>query len=396
MSPASPAATSSSPSLKIQYEGKGFTIYNNTSYFDRTQNDVYDYSVLIPAYYTPHNLNAAFPNYPAYAEFWQSQHVFNQEIRVQSNSKTSPFKWLVGGFYQRAVQNMHEDIVDPDFPALIAATKNGASVKSVTGANMLSSNRIYYELDHSVDTQYAVFADVSYTLFHQLTLNAGLRYAHIPVYASQEAHGPFNAGDTYNAGNGGDNSVTPKFDISWQINPKLMAYGRVAKGFRPGGINRLIPYDPSSTVASIVTCTQDQDRTGGRIPGTYSSDNLWSYEGGVKGSAFGNRLSFDADGYYIKWSNIQITRSACGVSGVGNGGSAEAKGFELSLNGRPTDALTLGVNVSYINSTYTSPILVNPQTNLFGNLTNTSTAVGDSLVSNPGPSPPTRSTISRR
>ncbi|CAN5302911.1 TonB-dependent receptor [soil metagenome] len=370
-------------SLKASYEGEGFTVYNNTSYFGRSQNDVYDYSVLIPAYYTPRNIDPRFPNYPAYAEFWQTQDVFNEEVRIQSNSTTSPFKWLIGGFYQRAVQSMHEDIVDPDFPALIAATRNGATVQAVTNSPMLSSQRIYIEDDRSVDTQYAVFADVSYTLFDQLTLNAGVRYAHIPVYASQEAHGPFNAGDTFNAGNAADNSVTPKFNISWQLNQRTMVYATVAKGFRPGGINRLIPYDPASTNPSVITCTQDQDRTGGRIPGTYTSDSLWSYEGGFKAATRDRRFSIDASGYYIKWTNIQISRGACGVSGVGNGGNAEVKGFELSLNARPIDALSVGVNVSYINSTYTTPILVNPTTNLAGIRTNVSTSIGDALVATP-------------
>lgn len=368
--------------LKASYEADKFTIYNNTSYFSRNQNDVYDYSVLIPAYYTPHNLDARFPNYPAYAEFWQSQKVFNQELRIQSNSSTSRFKWLVGGFYQRAVQHMREDIVDPDFPALIAATR-GQTVLQATNSNMLSSNRIYLELDKSKDVQYAGFADVSYTLWNKLTFNAGVRYAHIPVYASQEAHGPFNAGDTLNAGTGGDNSFTPKFDISWQLTRDAMVYARVAKGFRPGGINRLIPYDTSSTNASVIACTQDQDRTGGRIPGAYTSDSLWSYEGGAKASTSDHRFSIDASGYYIKWSNIQISRGACGVSGVGNGGNAEAKGFELALSARPISALSVGVNVSYINSTYTTPILVNPTTNLAGIRTNVSTAVGDALVATP-------------
>lgn len=369
--------------LKATYEGEGFTVYNNTSYFGRKQNDVYDYSVLVPAYYTPHNIDSRFPNYPAYAEFWQTQDVFNQEIRIQSDNPTSPFKWLIGGFYQRAVQRMHEDIVDPTFPALIAATRNGASVQQITNSPMLTSNRIYLELDRAVDTQYAAFADVSYTLFGNLTLNAGLRYAHIPVYASQEAHGPFNAGDTFNAGSTADNSVTPKFNVSWQVNPRTLIYATVAKGFRPGGINRLIPYDPMSTNPSVITCTQDQDRTGGRIPGAYTSDSLWSYEGGFKAATADRRFSIDASGYYIKWSNIQVSRGACGVSGVGNGGNAEVKGFEMALSARPVDALNVGVNVSYINSTYTTPILVNPTTNLAGIRTNTSTSVGDALVATP-------------
>jgi len=368
--------------LKAQYEADAFTIYNNTSYFERHQNDVYDYSVLIPAYYTPRNIDPRFPNYPAYAEFWQGQRVFNQELRVQSSNPNSRFKWLVGGFYQRAIQDMHEDIVDQNFPALIAATRN-QTVRQATNSDMLTGNRIYYELDKSKDTQYAAFADLSYTLWDQLTLSAGVRYAHIPVYASQEAHGPFNAGDTFNAGTGGDNSFTPKFDVSWRIKPDIMVYGRVAKGFRPGGINRLIPYDPQSTNASVITCTQDQDRTGGRIPGAYTSDSLWSYEGGAKAATADHRFSIDAAGYYIKWSNIQISRGACGVSGVGNGGNAEAKGFELALNARPVSALSMGVNVSYINSTYTTPILVNPTTNLVGVRTNVSTAVGDALVATP-------------
>lgn len=383
------------PALKMQYEGNGFTIYNNVSYLARNQHDVYDYSTLTPAFIFPSALTGlnkvgGVPIYQSYAEFWQSQHNVTEELRIQSNSKTSPFKWLIGGFYQKSIQTEHEDIVDNSVTTLIPA--------SALGSLYLPGNRIYTELDRTVDKQYAAFADLSYTLFHQLTLNAGIRYAHMPSSGTTFIDGLFNGGQTANNGKTTDNAVTPKFDISWQFNPNGMVYARVSKGFRPGGITRVVAYDTSATPQTnqkVYECTVQQNEYGGQFGGTYKSDHLWSYEGGYKGSFFNHRLTVDADGYYIKWTNIQIDKYACGVDTVGNAGNAQAKGFEFALNGRPANWLTLGVGVSYVDATYTTsipgagPISSDPSNpaapgyNYGGVLTNVSTSVGDALVANP-------------
>jgi len=364
--------------LKVNYEGDGFTVTSNTSRFVRSENSVYDYSTLIPAYYMGANFAPAFPNYPAYAEFWQKQKVSTQEVRVQSDNPSSPFTWLIGGFFQNATQTVLEDIVDRNYPELIDFYHQ-RTVEEYSGQSMLTQNRIFFETDHVVDRQWAAFGELSYTLFDQLTFTGGFRYAKMKTTLNSFATGPFNAGTTEVSGSVSEKPFTPKFAVSWQASDATLIYANAAKGFRAGGVNRSIPYDPSSTVASVITCTDDQDRNGGPVPRSYTSDQLWSYEVGTKTSMFDRRLTVDASAFLIKWKDIQVSRGACGIAALNNSGDAESKGFELALGIRPVNALNIGVAVSYVDAAYSKA-----QTSIGASgAVSTVVAKGDALVTQP-------------
>lgn len=364
--------------LKVEYEGEGFTVTSNTSKFTRHENSVYDYSVLVPAYYIRKPFAPEFPNYPAYAEFWQKQNVTTQEIRMQSDNSDSPFTWLIGGFYQNAHQEVLEDIYDRNFPLLID-TYYDQTVEEYSGLSMLTQNRILFEDDYAIDKQYAIFGEIGYTLFDQLTFTGGFRYGKMKTNLRSYATGPFNAGTTEIDGTVEETPFTPKFNVAWQVSDATLLYGTVAKGFRPGGVNRAIPYDPGSTVQSVITCTDDQDRNGGPVPRLYKSDSLWSYEIGAKTSMFDRRLSIDGSAFIIKWDDMQVSRGACGIAALNNSGNSESKGFELALNYRPVNALTLGVGVSYVNAEYTKALT----TINSSNVVSTVTAIGDAVVTQP-------------
>lgn len=368
-------------SLKVAYEGPGFTITSNTSQFSRRETSTYDYSTLVPAYYARQHFLPDFPNYNAFAMFLQKQKVFTQEVRAQSNND-SPFTWLIGGFYQNARQTAVEDIVDNNFTNMIA-TYFGQTVEQYSGlsvrpAVLTSGDDILYQDDHALDRQFAAFGEISYKFFDQLTLTVGARIARTKTQLTSYATGPFNAGTTQVNGQIKESPFTPKFALSWQANDDLLLYANIAKGFRPGGVNRLIPYDRNSTVQSVITCTNDQDLSGGPVPGTYKADSLWSYEVGGKAAFLDKKLTFDGSAYYIKWSDIQQSRGACGIAALDNRGNAESKGFDLAVNVRPAGGLSLGAAVSYTDAVYTTQ-----SASINNGTTSISVAKGDAIVTTP-------------
>ena len=73
----------------------------------------------------------------------------------------------------------------------------------------------------------------------------------------------------------------------------------------------------------------------------------------TRGRAFGGRLTFSADFFYIKWNDIQteIPLVSSGDEFQTNAGSATNYGAEFELRGRVTDDLTLGLSGSVLNAT---------------------------------------------
>jgi outer membrane receptor protein involved in Fe transport len=125
-----------------------------------------------------------------------------------------------------------------------------------------------------------------------------------------------------------------------------MLYASIAKGFRPGGAQA--PVDPSFCAKDLATLGLTSSPRG------YDSDSLWSYEVGSKNALLGGALTVDANAYYVKWKNIQqsIRLPTCSFSYISNLGSATGKGADVSIVGKPLDALQLGTSVGYNQTEY--------------------------------------------
>jgi outer membrane receptor protein involved in Fe transport len=117
--------------------------------------------------------------------------------------------------------------------------------------------------------------------------------------------------------------VTPSFRIS----PDMMAYIRVASGYRPGGPNVAF----------------------GGAPPSYQPDKTTNYDLGLKADFLSHRLSFDLSAYYIEWKNIQIVvaNNTNGIAYTSNGTAAKSQGLELSVEARPLQSLRLAAWVAW-------------------------------------------------
>ena len=128
---------------------------------------------------------------------------------------------------------------------------------------------------------------------------------------------------------------------SFDVNDDLNLYESAAKGFRIGGVNgQLLP----------TLCGDELDRVGLDPDAlrTYDSDDLWSYEVGVKSKLADNRVSINAAAVFVDWKDsLQVQRLSCGFQVDANIGDVESRGFEVELSAAPIDGLTIDLGVGY-------------------------------------------------
>jgi outer membrane receptor protein involved in Fe transport len=279
--------------------------------------------------------------------------VFTQELRFSSKANDGALRklsWIAGLFYTDYTVHRSDNAyvlgLDATFQKIYGIPPQDSDVfagstfpgDSVALAGVLVDEK-----------QYAAYADVTYQLLPNLKASAGLRYNDAPATYTQLQTGYF-------AGNAPPvltqtahfSSVTPKFSVSYDATAEVTGYVSVAQGSRLGGSEGFVPTD---------VCGADLASIGLKsAPQSFSSDSLWSYEGGVKGRFLGNSLAVNADFYYAQWSNIQQTVAlpTCGFAITTNVGSAESYGPELDLNYKPVSGLTLGVSAAWTHAALTS------------------------------------------
>ena len=138
--------------------------------------------------------------------------------------------------------------------------------------------------------------------------------------------------------------------VEYQATDRLFLYGLIAQGFRLGGANGSIP--------NTLGCPEDLAALGLADVDTsrYESDNLISYEAGMKAN-IGDAARLNATLFYIDFDGIQQRiQLTCGFQFRGNFGAARSQGVELELTARASDRLLLALNVGYTDAQFTETV----------------------------------------
>jgi iron complex outermembrane recepter protein len=277
-----------------------------------------------------------------------------QEVRLQSNTPSSPIQWTVGLFYELDQQIDQNWIYGYDDAALWAIS--GYTIPYIFGIpNLTDPNASWYTWENQYTRQYAIYGDASYAFTDQWKLDIGLRESKITysfdelTAGSQEFGPPLPAGGVNKA-----NSFTPKANLNFQATPNNLYYATYARGFRPGGANSPISY------ASCATDFKNLGLTS--TPLSYSSDTTESYEIGAKNNV-ANQLQLATSVYYIDWYHIQqfALLPICGIGFIGNLGQAVAKGVDFQGDWRATEHLTFNLAAGYTQARYTAVAKISPQ-----------------------------------
>ena len=205
-----------------------------------------------------------------------------------------------------------------------------------------------------VDTKsYSAFADVSYDITDQLSISVGGRYTKdkktgqvyrqnftglkSPIFGNPTAvaglvRSNFTSSDTYER-------FTPRVSVSYEITPDMTTYASFSQGFKSGGFDM--------RADAILTPTS--------VNG-YDPEKVDSYEAGLKGNFFDNRLSLNSAFFYSKYKDQQVTLQtpvgASIASQVLNVGKSHIYGAEFEGVARFTADLFANFSLGYTKAEY--------------------------------------------
>ena len=252
---------------------------------------------------------------------------FSQELQLASKGHQK-LDWLVGLFYTHE-QTQGRQIINVVNPTTKA----------------LDANFLNLTMPSTVQEE-AVFADVTYHFTDKFDVQVGGRYSYNRQKYSQAGGGLLEGPTATYTSDSSETAPTWLFTPRYRFSHDLMAYLRIATGYRVGGPNTNLP----------------------SIPKTYSADNTINYEIGVKGEALEHRLSFDGDLFLIDWNKIQLeeTDPVNQLGFFGNGGHAHSQGFEGEVKFVPWEGGAVGANLTLTDAALTSNLPTGPTATIYG------------------------------
>ena len=290
-------------SLRVGYEGDNLRFTSITSRSDT------DYSYF--------DVNDAF-GFISNNDF--DQEIFNQEFRLQSAAAAEQLQWIVGA----SLQNRDFRLANETEVPLFFGTEIDGS-------------------DYDQST-YAGFAQVDYKPVEALTLTAGLRYEYWQEEFNRDAPffefvdgttGPavfFPATEISDSDLDGD-ILLPRVAVSYEINPNMVAYGSITRGYRPGTHNLAALTDEELIV---------------------ESEKSWNYEVGLKTSWLDNRLGINLAAFYNDINNAQVlVLDESQIFGDIFNAEARAVGAELEVRATLFDGFDIIGGFGYTDAEFT-------------------------------------------
>jgi iron complex outermembrane receptor protein len=259
---------------------------------------------------------------------------FSHETRYTSNFD-GPWNFTLGVFYA-------DNKFTRGYPPALQVGVNDA-LNEAAGAQLdIVPGDLIFVTDQPEDVEeLAIYGEITWEVTDRLALTAGGRWYDTEVDFRSVSDGFANGGPSEFAGNQSENGFNPKVMASMDVTDDVNVYASAAKGFRIGGVNGQL---------SPTLCGEELDRVGLNPDDlrTYDSDELWSYEAGIKSTLANNRVSLNAAVFFIDWSDaLQVQRLACGFQVDANIGDVESTGFEVEMSAAPIEGLTLQLGVGY-------------------------------------------------
>ncbi|MEM8982578.1 MAG: TonB-dependent receptor [Pseudomonadota bacterium] len=199
---------------------------------------------------------------------------------------------------------------------------------------------------------YALFGEIEYQLTPQFDLTIGARY-------DWEENGTTNqrSENIYSPPNleallgfiGGPSGVTtspdrlasfeaflPKLALGYDVNDDLRVGFTVQRGYRAGG---------AATALGIG-------------PYEFDPEYAWNYELALRSAWYDNRLTVNANAFFLDWTDQQVTQQNLGLAFViQNAGESESYGMELDVRAKPTDTLELFTSFAYVKTEFTEYVV---------------------------------------
>ncbi len=300
------------------------TLTSITSYSEQSRNELSDISTnaargLANALYAPtapNTVGLAFENDVDVEKI-------TQEVRLQSPDNDR-FEWLIGAYYTDESTALIQEFLPFTLATQqllpTAVTFGGQTLQRFVTSSILAD---YEEI--------AGFASATLKFGERFDITAGGRYSRNEQTSVQSVIQLGNGAPQ--SGDSSEGVFTWSISPRFEFNDRTSLYGRVAKGYRPGGPN----FIPAGAPAGF--------------PAEFNSDTLVSYEVGFRTQTADRTFALDGSIYHIDWDDILILSTATSAAGpVGinaNGRRARVRGAELTATLRPTSGLSVVATGAY-------------------------------------------------
>jgi outer membrane receptor protein involved in Fe transport len=249
-------------------------------------------------------------SYDGFSDLRRERNVFTQELRLDSaaarRSSGGIGRWTVGAFFSRTVE------------ASVYTNEDPGNVRGL---------RTDYD-----GRQTAAFGQAGFELGAHTRLVTGLRVERSEAAGRGErtryrkARGTFDPPANFAPGFD-DVLVGGKLTLEQELGGGRMAFASVTRGYKSGGVNIDARISPPAD------------------PLTYATEDLWNREVGVRGHAFGQRLTGEVTGFLLQRRGTQV-RDSAGFGGnyrffTANGQDAETYGLEAAATCTLTKAWSL-------------------------------------------------------
>ena len=261
---------------------------------------------------------------------------FSQEVRFASEPFLNDRVTAIVGLYY-----LKEDVDRTEIADLISVL--GSRIPALGGLTGVSGS-----FQIASTESIGAFASVTVDITDRLAVTGGIRYTdetkdiQTSVRSISDIDGIIAAPPTeeYNiTGRQGWDAFTPRFAVTYEVSDALNLYASYARGFKSGGFQGQAP-------TAIAASTP------------FDPEYASSYEIGVKGRLFDNRLTFALSAHHTDYDDLQVRQNAqrpedpLPILRITNAGAARARGIELDVTARPTNWLSLWGSYGYLDAEY--------------------------------------------
>ena len=304
-----------------------------------------------------------FPAFAGYTTGINSRTQFNQEIRLVS-THGGPFSWVVGGFYNSMKFKSNSVETLPGFAEFAVTAAGRAAYGNFYNGLIRPDGAEYVSFTRSKTEEQAVFGELTFKPIEQWQITGGGRYFRYDTSITGGSDTPMTGGgrrrmpypsltidpSRIRSGQAGDDGFVWKLNSSFNFTPDLMAYATYSKGYRIGGVNRVVPcIQPLPAGQNLCALPNEL---------TFGPDKVKNLELGIRAQLFDRRLSTSVSVFQVKWDGIQLSsQTVNGAIGItANGGKAKSQGVDFSFNARVTDEFTIRGNYSYLDAKLTEDV----------------------------------------
>jgi len=305
---------------------------------------------------------------------------FTQEFQVLSNDSTSPFQWIMGGYYfdddviEKNVTNLNRSYVTATAPAgqqffnwNFNFNTPGAGFAQAAGYDSLAD---YRQLTKSL----AGYGQVSYTFAEKLTVTGGLRYTSDQKQLLASAFNRAATGtgsyfahdinDPVNFECGGFIAANPA-SVSADPTAIAQAYrvicGKTTQSFFTYRAAVDYKFNRNHMVyASFSTGAHSGGFNTGAVSGAliaFAPEKVQAYEIGSKNTFLNGKLTVNVAAFLNNYTNLQAQTSvpnpfnpAAVIALVQNIGKDRAYGIDFEANWRPDDKWTFTLAANWLHA----------------------------------------------